>query len=384
MNLTKQIEIVADDKIPFLKGVFEPYANVEYYAGKDISKDKILDADALIVRTRTKCNSELLEGTNVKLITTATIGYDHIDKEYCAKNNIRWMNAPGCNSTSVMQYIFSALLRIAQRENIDLNEKTIGIIGVGNVGRKIQNICETLGMNVLLNDPPRERIEGSKEFYSLDQITTESDIITFHVPLYRDGIDKTYHMADENFFEKLKKKTIIINSSRGEVVKTSAIKEAIKSGKISNSVLDVWENEPDIDLELLDLVDFATPHIAGYSADGKANGTSVCVNAIKKFFNLGINSNWYPENIPLAKNGNKIEIDCKNMDEQDIISKVVSDTYSIVHDDDALRKSPKTFEKQRGDYPIRREFNNYNIHLGNCNDDVVDKLVNLGFKINNN
>jgi erythronate-4-phosphate dehydrogenase len=384
MNLTKQIKIVADDKIPFLKGVFEPYANVEYYPGKDISKDKILDADALIVRTRTKCNSELLKGTNVKLITTATIGYDHIDQEYCTENNIRWMNAPGCNSTSVMQYITSVLLQIALRRNFNLREKVIGIIGVGNVGRKVQSVCETLGMNVLLNDPPRERIEGSKEFCSLDQITTESDIITFHVPLNRDGIDKTYHMADEKFFEKLKKKTIIFNSSRGEVVKTSAIKEAIKNGKISNVVLDVWENEPDIDLELLDLVDFATPHIAGYSADGKANGTSVCLNAISEFFNLGINSNWYPENIPFAENGNKIEIDCKNMSEQNIISKVVSTTYSIQHDDDTLRKTPGTFEKQRGDYPIRREFNNYNIHLTNCNDRVVDKLVNLGFKINEN
>ena len=239
--MNKNIKIVADDKIPFLKGVLEPFAQVEYFPGSKISRDKILDADALIVRTRTKCNKDLLDGTNVKLITTATIGIDHIDIEYCEQSNIKWYNAPGCNSSSVMQYITSALLSLAEIENFNLTDKTIGIVGVGNVGSKIKKIAETLGMKVLVNDPPRERVEGGNEFSSLEIIKLESDIITFNVPLNKEGIDKTYHLADERFFEGLKKKPIIINSSRGEVIKTSALKNSIAENQVSNVVLDVWE-----------------------------------------------------------------------------------------------------------------------------------------------
>ena len=379
--MNNKIKIVADDKIPFLKGVLEPYADVEYFSGSKISKENILNADALIVRTRTKCNKDLMDGTKIKIVTTATIGTDHIDIDYCDQNNIKWLNAPGCNSTSVMQYISSVLLTLAQLENSNLAEKTIGIIGVGNVGSKIKKVAEILGMKVLLNDPPREREEGGNKFCSLDKIIKESDIITFHVPLNKQGIDKTFHLADETFFNKLEKKPIIINSSRGEVIKTVALKEAIKNDKVNSIVLDVWENEPNIDLELLDLVKFATPHIAGYSADGKANGTAVCVNAINDYFKFGMKSNWYPEHIPSSKNVNEIKINCESKTDQQIISEAVKNTYFIVNDDKVLRNSPETFEKQRGDYPIRREFQNYEITLLNCKTDIAEKVKKLGFKI---
>ena len=381
--MNNKIKIVADDKIPFLKGVLEPYANVEYISGNKISKENILYADALIIRTRTKCNSYLLEGTNVKIVTTATIGTDHIDIEYCEKNNIKWLNAPGCNSTSVMQYVSSTLLTIAENDKFKLNEKTIGIVGVGNVGSKVKRMAETLGMKVLLNDPPRETKEGSKEFCSFNRIMRECDIITFHVPLNKVGENKTFHLADEKFFNSLERKPIIINSSRGEVIKTSALKDAITKGMIRNSVLDVWENEPEIDVELLNLLNFATPHIAGYSADGKANGTAVCVNAVNDFFNIGIDTNWFPNNIPSSESGNNIEIQCKNKHDQEIIKEAVDKTYKISEDDKILRNSPKTFEKQRGDYPIRREFSNYEVVLTDCELDVVNKLEILGFKVLN-
>ncbi|MEE9431755.1 MAG: 4-phosphoerythronate dehydrogenase PdxB [Melioribacteraceae bacterium] len=388
--MSKKIKIIADDKIPFLKDVLEPYAEVEYFPGSEISNEKILDADALIIRTRTNCDAKLLSGTNVKIIATATIGVDHIDGEYCNQNNIKWLNAPGCNSTSVMQYITSILLTLAEKNKFELSTKTIGIIGVGNVGSKIERVAKILGMKILLNDPPRERKEGSQKFYNLEKIITESDIITFHTPLNREGIDKTFHLADEQFFAKFKKKPIIINSSRGEVVKTSALKDAIRKGSISNVALDVWEDEPKIDLELLDMVDLATPHIAGYSTDGKVNGTTVCVNEINDFFNLGLKANpakktsgqvWYPESIPIAKNGNEIVIDCNNKTEQEVIAEAVNTTYSITDDDKILRNSPETFEKQRGDYRIRREFDNYSLKLKNCNSVVENKLSKLGFKI---
>ncbi|MCB0730239.1 MAG: 4-phosphoerythronate dehydrogenase PdxB [Ignavibacteriae bacterium] len=378
------MKIIADDKIPFLKGVLEPYGNIEYYPGKEITKDKIIDADALIIRTRTKCNADLLYDTNVKLITTATIGYDHIDTNYCEENNLKWLNAPGCNSSSVHQYITTVLLHIAEKENIDLTQKVLGIVGVGNVGSKIQKAANALGMKILLNDPPRERNESNSKFVSLEKIKEEADIITFHVPLNNDGIDKTYHLADEKFFNELNKMPIIINSSRGEVVETSAIKNAIKNKKVSNVILDVWENEPEIDLELLEMTDISTPHIAGYSAEGKANGTSVCVNAVNKFFNLGIQENWYPTEIPLSKNGNEIEIDCSNKNDQQILSEAVSQTYDLLYDSILLKKSPETFEKQRGDYPIRREFSNYKVKLKSNNSSVEKKIKKLGFKILNN
>ncbi|MCB9259871.1 MAG: 4-phosphoerythronate dehydrogenase PdxB [Ignavibacteriales bacterium] len=378
------MKIIADDKIPFLKGVLEPYGNIEYYPGKEITKDKIIDADALIIRTRTKCNADLLYDTNVKLITTATIGYDHIDTNYCEENNLKWLNAPGCNSSSVHQYITTVLLHIAEKENIDLTQKVLGIVGVGNVGSKIQKAANALGMKILLNDPPRERNESNSKFVSLEKIKEEADIITYHVPLNNDGIDKTYHLADEKFFNELNKMPIIINSSRGEVVETSAIKNAIKNKKVSNVILDVWENEPEIDLELLEMTDISTPHIAGYSAEGKANGTSVCVNAVNKFFNLGIQENWYPTEIPLSKNGNEIEIDCSNKNDQQILSEAVSQTYDLLYDSILLKKSPETFEKQRGDYPIRREFSNYKVKLKSNNSSVEKKIKKLGFKILNN
>lgn len=380
-NIFNKIKIIADDKIPFLKGVFEPVADIDYYSGKEINSEIVKNADALITRTRTKCNEELLDGSSIKLITTATIGYDHIDTKYCEENNIKWFSAPGCNSGSVKQYITSALFTIAEKEKFNLADKTIGIVGVGNVGSKIQNVAEALGMKILLNDPPRERKEGGKNFCSLDKIKNESDIITFHVPLNKNGIDKTYQLADDLFFDQLKKKPIIVNSSRGEVVKTSSLKNAIKEGKISNVILDVWENEPEIDLELLDIVDIATPHIAGYSADGKANGTSVCVNAINEYFNLGLTKNWFPENVPIVKNGNEISVNTKNKSEQNIFADIIFSTYKILEDDMRLRISPQTFEKQRGDYPIRREFQNY-IVKNILNDiELKNKLLKLGFQI---
>lgn len=380
-NTKNNIKIIADNNIPFLKGVLEPFVDIEYYPGEQITNEKVINADALIVRTRTKCNKELLNTTNVKLITTATIGFDHIDTKFCEKNNIKWLNAPGCNSSSVHQYIITSLLHIAEKEKFDLTNKTIGVVGVGNVGSKVQKAAVALGMNVLLNDPPRERIEGRNSFVSLQKIKDEADIITLHVPLIKEGIDKTFHLVSENFFDELKKQPIIINSSRGEVVKTSAIKNAVKNNKVKNVVLDVWENEPEIDLELLELVDISTPHIAGYSAEGKANGTSVCVNAVNEFFNLGIEENWYPQEIPFAAQGNKIEIDCKNKNDQKILFEAVSQTYDLLQDSNLLKKSPGTFEKQRGDYPIRREFTNYNIKILNSNSYIGTKLKTLGFKM---
>ena len=249
------MKIIADNKIPYLKGVLEPLANIEYYPGKEINAAKLKNADALIIRTRTKCDKTLLSGSSVKYIATATIGFDHIDTAYCDANNIQWTNAPGCNSGSVMQYMASALIRIAFKHNFSLSDKTIGIVGVGHVGSKVAKLATALGIKVLLNDPPRERIEGSKEFVSLEEIQKNADIISFHVPLNLGGPDKTYRLFNKDFLNGIKNEAVIINTSRGEIVSEKILKEGLKNKRISAAVLDVWENEPEIDEGLLKLVD---------------------------------------------------------------------------------------------------------------------------------
>ncbi len=373
------IKIVADDKIPFLNGALEPFAEVLYYPGKEISNEILRNADALITRTRTLCNKELLDGTKVKFIATATIGFDHIDTQYCKSKNIQWTNAPGCNSASVMQYIASALVRLSIKYGFNFSEKTIGIIGHGNVGSKVSKLASALGFRVLVNDPPLQRAGLLEKHVSLDEIKEKADIITFHVPLNKQGIDKTLHLVDQNFLNTLKPSTILINSSRGNIVDNNALKEALKNRRIKGAILDVWENEPNIDIELLDLVDYATPHIAGYSADGKANGTAMSVQAISDFFGFGL-KNWFPANIPAPSNPFLV-IDYHEKTEMEIYSEAILATYNIKADDERLKKSVGTFEKQRGDYPLRREFENYLIKSVSENKKVEQKLKQIGFKI---
>jgi erythronate-4-phosphate dehydrogenase len=372
------MKIVADDKIPFLKGALDSFAEVIYVPGKDIRFEIVRDADALLVRTRTKCTEEMLKGTSVRFIGTATIGFDHIDTRYCEKNNIKWTNAPGCNSSSVQQYITTALLKMARDHHFNLKDKTIGIVGVGNVGAKVEKIARILGMKVLLNDPPRAAAEGGNDFVLLGDILYNSDIITVHVPLNVVGENMTYHLFDEKSFKKMKKGTLFINSSRGEVVETISIKNALAAGKIG-AVIDVWENEPDIDSELMAEAFISTPHIAGYSTDGKANGTSMVVNSLSEFFGLPL-KNWYPGNVP-APLKPEILIDGHGKNDEQIIREAVFHTYNIEEDDTRLRFSPADFEKQRGDYPLRREFTSFTLKLKRTPEDVKEKLRKIGFKV---
>ncbi len=374
------MKIIIDDKIPYIQGALEPFAEVVYFPGSKTTPEIVKDADALITRTRTICNRSLLEGSSVKFIATATIGYDHIDTEYCKQVGIQWTNAPGCNAESVNQYIASALFSWSMRNRTDLAGKTIGIVGVGNVGSRVAKTCEILGMNVLLNDPPRERKEGSEKFVSLETIQKEADIITFHVPLNMTGDDSTFHLVSKKFLLNLPKTPLLINSCRGEVVDTNAVSVSIQSCNISGYIADCWENEPDIDAGLLKLSVFGTPHIAGYSKDGKANGTKMSVQAISRFFNLDI-ANWEPSGIESPENP-VVDIDGNHRREYSILAEAVLSTYDIETDDAVLRENPKRFEKLRGDYPVRREFGSYTINAQNVEPETLEKLRKLGFKIN--
>ncbi len=373
------IKIVADNKIPFLHGSLENVAQVIYLPGSKISREHLLDAQALITRTRTKCNEALLKGTSVKLITSATIGYDHIDTAWCEANGINWTNAPGCNSGSVRQYLASALSYILQKEGKKFEEITLGIIGVGNVGSKVEKLACTLGMRILLYDPPRERAEGNEKFTTLETLLSESDIITLHVPLNKQGQDKTIHLVDEDFTGRIKKGAWFINSSRGEVVRTEALKNALKSGHLTGAILDVWENEPDADAELVSMVNIATPHIAGYSADGKANGTAMSVQAISRYFGLGLDD-WYPENVPSTPIAN-YDLSCKGKSPEEIFMDVSRFAYDILADSYKLKSSLATFEEQRGSYPIRREPEALKVRLLDCNDNHRKLLLELGYGV---
>jgi erythronate-4-phosphate dehydrogenase len=373
------IKIVADNKIPFLQGALEKVARVEYYPGSKITHEHLLDADALITRTRTKCNETLLKGTTLKLITSATIGFDHIDTAWCDANGIRWTNAPGCNSGSVRQYLASALSYILQKEKKKFEEITLGIVGVGHVGSKVEKMARALGIRVLLNDPPRKRAESSDKFTSLETLVNESDIITLHVPLNKAGQDKTFHLADESFFRQMKGGALFINTSRGEVVETEALKKALQSSHLAGAIIDVWEDEPHADAELVALVDIATPHIAGYSADGKANGTAMSVQAISSFFGLGLDD-WYPKDLPPATK-NILELTCEGKDMEEIFTEVSLFAYDILADSHKLKSSLATFEEQRGSYPIRREPEALTIKTLDCNDNHRKLLMELGYKV---
>ena len=372
------MKIVIDRKIPFIKGVLEPYAEVFYLESSVITRAELLDTDALIVRTRTMCNEKLLAGTNVRFIASATIGFDHIDTAYCQAHNIAWTNAAGCNSSSVQQYIAAALIHLAEEFKLDLSQKTVGIVGVGNVGTKVASLCKALGMTVLLNDPPRERREGSIGFVSLETIMQDADIITLHVPLNRGGADNTLHLVDGGFLSRMRSDQILINSSRGEVVEGEALKLCLKGRQIAECVLDVWENEPEIDTELLGLVEIGTPHIAGYSADGKAKGAAMSVQSLSRFFNLGLND-WFPAEVP-SPASTSFELDCTSMSEQEIIANLIHRTYDILSDDARLRLSPASFEKQRGEYPLRREFSAYTARLLRAREGVRRNVNTIGFK----
>lgn len=372
------IKIVVDDKIPFLKGALEPFAEVVYLQGEKINNAILHDADALITRTRTACNKELLDGTKVRFIATATIGFDHIDTDYCQQNDIQWANAPGCNSGSVMQYMASALVRLSLKYDFEFSEKTIGIIGHGNIGSKVSKLASALGFKVLINDPPLQRSGLLLNSVSLNEIIDKADIITFHVPLNTQGIDKTLHIGNEEFLNSIKSTTIIINSSRGDIIDNNALKKALKKKKLKGAVLDVWENEPTIDQELLDLVDYATPHIAGYSADGKANGTAMSVQAISDFFGFEL-KDWFPLNVPLPSN-TELKIGAGTDAVKNSLSQCILSTYDIQLDHERLIKSVETFENQRGDYPLRREFANYLVKIQGSNPFLEKQIKKLGFK----
>ena len=358
------MKIVADCDIPFLKGVLEPYAEMVYLPGKAISANDVADADALIVRTRTRCDRSLLQNSRVCFIGTATIGFDHIDREYCRSRGITVETATGCNARGVLQWVGAVLAFAGREEKWTPNQKTLGVVGVGHVGSLVAAYAQQWGFRLLCCDPPRQREAATHipdhhnplapvNFVSLDQIAKEADIITFHVPLNRTGDDTTLHMADRQFFEKLKPGTLLLNSSRGEVVDGDALLEFLRREEKEKRpmpvrcVIDTWEHEPEIDRQLLRRTLLATPHIAGYSRQGKANASSMIVRALARHYQLPL-TDWYPH-------GEVTPSIPRPIDWQELLSSI--DTYfDIESQSRSLKESPEQFEAMRNHYPYREEY----------------------------
>jgi len=380
------LKIVADKSIAYVEEAFSPLGTLITLDGLKITPDSIKDADVLLVGTATKVNRKLLEGNQVRFAATVTTGFDHIDVEYLKQKGIGFAHAPGSNANSVAEYVVVALLEIANKYGLTLENKSIGIIGVGRIGSRVAKKCTALGMQVLLNDPPLFRKTGDKKYLPLKDLF-DCDFITLHTPLTLEGIDKTYHLADEIFFNSLKNGSVFINTARGAVEDTIAVKNAIKSNKLKAVVIDVWENEPDIDTELLEIAEIATPHIAGYSLDGKVLGMIMVQNALCEFFGIadkkGVEDFLPPPEVA------QIEIENAIGNEQEILRQTVKKIYDITKDDAEFKKAiemPKDkaalkFHNQRRSYHFRREFQNTTVHIRKKLEKLAQMLTGIGFKI---
>lgn len=330
------MKIVVDDKIPYIHDALSRMGlDIVYKKGSDICHADLVDAQALIVRTRTHCCRELLDNTPVRFVATATIGFDHIDTAYMAEAGIKWVNCPGCNAASVAQYIECSLLSIQRDLSMPLAGLTLGVVGCGHVGSKVVAVGKRLGMNVIVNDP----LIDNPDYVTLDEIKRQADIITFHVPMEKHGEYATWHLADKAFFGSLQKCPIIINSSRGAVVDNAALLQAMDNGQVRQAVIDTWENEPYIDPILLNNVYIGTPHIAGYSADGKTNADNMVIDALCDFFNLPHPGIITPPSLPedFIYTGNPLQL------------------YNPKEDSERLKHNIGKFEELRGNYPLRRE-----------------------------
>ncbi len=329
------MKIVIDSAIPYIKGVFEPFAQVTYCLGSEITPEVVVDADALIIRTRTRCNEAMLRGSSVKHIATATIGFDHIDLDYCTNNNITVTSAAGCNARAVLHWLGAALVHICKNRGWQPSDKTIGIVGVGNVGSLIKEYAQEWGFKVVCCDPPRATTEGLSDFMPLEEVARMADILTIHTPLN----DSTYHFVDHKILQLLPPGAVVINTSRGEV---------IPSGDIAASgvdyAFDVWENEPHIDSELLSKSLLSTYHIAGYSKQGKANGSAIVVRDVADHFSLPIHD-WYPE----------VEQISPRKISWSELTQSISLHMDIAAESQTLKKRGEEFETLRNNYIYRDE-----------------------------
>lgn len=376
------MKIVCATNMPYAIEAFSTLGDAVVLEGRRITPADVKDVEILALRSTTVVNRALLEGSRVRFVGTATIGTDHLDIPYLEQAGIRWCFAPGCNANSVSEYITAALLVLAGRAGFTLAGLTIGVVGVGNVGSRVVRKAEALGMRVLKCDPPVARRTGDTSFVSLKTIQDEADIVTFHVPLTKEGPDATRHMAGEAFFSGLRKPIVLLNAARGPVVDTPVLIRAMDGGGVRQVVLDTWEGEPGFNRALLDRVDLGTPHIAGHSFEGKVAGTIMVYEDACRM--LGVKPSFSPESLlppPLVP---ELRVEAAGRTDEDVLRDVVKPVYDIEADDARMRAikgaDPEEFDRQRKDYPMRREFRYTRVSARGGSASLLAKLKGLGFQ----
>lgn len=375
------MKIIIDENISFALEAFSGLGEAELVNGRKIPASLLREAGALVVRSTTNVNKDLLDGTKIKFVGTATIGTDHIDLDYLNERNIAFSSAAGCNSQAVAEYVITVIANAAKEKKLKLKDCSIGIIGIGNIGSIVERFARALGMNVKRNDPPLLRKYGNG-YCSLEEAIS-CDFVTLHVPLNTGGIDKTVNLICERECGLLKPGSVFINASRGQVVNGRALLDAL-TGKNIYAALDVWETEPDVDIRLLEKVRFGSPHIAGYTLEGKANGTKYVYDALCSF--LDIEPAWRPM-LPEVKENEIILSGNPSLEEA--LFTVTAHIYHIQEDDERLRKIAPLAHEKRGEYfdylrktyPYRREFRNYKIKFEYGNKELKEVFSSLGFQV---
>ncbi len=333
------MKIIADDNIPFLRGRLEGIADVTYVDQFDFDRDTVRDADALLIRTRTRCDSRLLEGSKVRMVATATIGTDQIDIPWCESHGIEVYSSPGCNAPGVAQYVWSALLRLGFDPAAG---ERLGVVGCGNIGSIVKAWARHLGAEVWVSDPPKERAGIPDNYHPLEDILRECRAVTFHTPLVSEGPDATFHLAGKKELELLDGSSILVNASRGPVVDNRALLERLRRGNAPRTAIDVWENEPALDKELLSLVDYGTFHIAGYSLEGKQRATRMILEAVEKTFGVEVDKSGLEPAFCLG-------------DAPLPSAARILDSYDPGVDSEALKMAPDDFDILRRNYNYRHE-----------------------------
>jgi len=379
------MKIICAETVLLGKEAFSTVADTFVLPDRDITRDDLLDADALIVRSKTGITRELLHNTPVKLVGTATAGTDHIDIPGLESEGIYWCAAPGCNANSVSEYVVAGLLSIGQRQGFELAGKTIGIIGCGNVGSRLAAKCAALDMQVLRNDPPLAAVNPDPDFVPLEQVLAESDIVTLHVPLVTGKPWPTARMADYRFFEQLRPGAMFINAARGSVCDYDALLMARRSGTVASAIIDVWSPEPAFRTDVLELADLASPHIAGHSYEGKLNGTVACYNELCNFFEIP--KPWDVAASLPAPEVPSVAIDCAGRTDEAVLHDIIRQVYDIGMDDRLIREAAvpadieraNNFDRLRKQYRMRREFKNTVVHARNASEPLQARIRALGF-----
>lgn len=377
------LRIVADENIALAREAFSTLGEIELLPGDKINRERVRHADAVLVRTVTTVDRELLDKTNVQFVGTATIGTDHLDEAYLREAGIAFASSAGCNADAVTEYVFTAIAAVAVDKGLSLPDSTIGIAGVGNIGGRVKKLARVLGMEVLLNDPPLQRKTGDPEFLALEKLF-DADFLTLHVPLNLSGVDKTHHLLDADRLLKLRPDVVLMNTSRGAVIDNAALAAWARRTLEATLILDVWENEPALNRQLLARADWSTPHIAGYSQQGKLNATHTIYRALCRHFNR--TPSWHPPELPCSEQAISVRGDAGI---ELALHQASQHVFPLLRDHHDLQKmldllfedGPGYFERLRKNYPLRNEFNSQTVRIEPMDINIAMTLSAFRFEV---